>query len=110
MSVSAVISDDERFHLIKVKDSGPGIAPEHLPRIFERFYRVDKARSREVGGTGLGLAIVKHIARAHGGEAFVASEPGRGSEFTVKLPLREAQVAPVEEPRSGATAVAVTSN
>jgi two-component system phosphate regulon sensor histidine kinase PhoR len=87
--VSASTSDDFRFHLINVRDCGPGIAPEHLPRIFERFYRVDKARSREVGGTGLGLAIVKHIARAHGGEAFVASEIGRGSEFTIRLPLRE---------------------
>ena len=87
--VSATISDDDRSHLIKVKDSGPGIASEHLPRIFERFYRVDKARSREAGGTGLGLAIVKHIARAHGGEAFVASEVGQGSEFTIRLPLRE---------------------
>ncbi len=89
VSVSASTSEDARFHLIKVTDGGPGIAPEHLPRIFERFYRVDKARSREAGGTGLGLAIVKHIARAHGGEAFVASEVGHGSEFIIRLPLRE---------------------
>ena len=74
---------------ITVRDTGVGIPPEHLARVFERFYRVDKARSREAGGTGLGLAIVKHLARAHGGEAEVASELGRGSEFTIKLPARE---------------------
>jgi two-component system, OmpR family, phosphate regulon sensor histidine kinase PhoR len=72
--------------VIKVRDTGQGISAEHLPRVFERFYRVDKARSREVGGTGLGLAIVKHLALIHGGEAHVTSEPGVGSEFSVKLP------------------------
>jgi two-component system phosphate regulon sensor histidine kinase PhoR len=71
---------------ITVADEGPGIAAEHLPRLFERFYRVDKARSRQMGGTGLGLAIVKHIAQAHGGRAEVASEVGRGSTFTITLP------------------------
>ena len=71
---------------VRVADTGEGIAPEHLPRIFERFYRVDRARSRELGGTGLGLAIVKHLARAHGGEASVRSTPGHGSTFTVELP------------------------
>jgi two-component system phosphate regulon sensor histidine kinase PhoR len=71
---------------VSVTDAGDGIAPEHLPRIFERFYRVDKARSRELGGTGLGLAIVKHLARAHGGEATVRSAVGQGSTFTVELP------------------------
>jgi two-component system phosphate regulon sensor histidine kinase PhoR len=75
---------------ISVTDSGDGIAPEHLPRIFERFYRVDRARSRELGGTGLGLAIVKHLARAHGGEATVRSAAGQGSVFTVELPGEEA--------------------
>ena len=79
-------SVDAGFQLIKVKDTGPGIPPEHLARVFERFYRVDKARSREAGGTGLGLAIVKHLARAHGGEAYVKSEVGVGSEFMIKLP------------------------
>ncbi|MBM4129536.1 PAS domain-containing protein [bacterium] len=74
---------------IDVVDAGPGIAAEHLPRLFERFYRVDKARSRQLGGTGLGLAIVKHIAQAHGGRAEVASEPGRGSAFTIILPGTE---------------------
>jgi two-component system phosphate regulon sensor histidine kinase PhoR len=72
--------------LISISDTGEGIAPEHLPRIFERFYRVDRARSRAMGGTGLGLAIVKHLARAHGGEARVSSAPGEGSIFTVELP------------------------
>jgi two-component system phosphate regulon sensor histidine kinase PhoR len=71
---------------VSVADTGEGIAPEHLPRIFERFYRVDRARSRALGGTGLGLAIVKHLARAHGGEVGVRSAPGRGATFTVELP------------------------
>src|ERR687889_178101 len=74
---------------VSVTDSGDGIAPEHLPRIFERFYRVDRARSRALGGTGLGLAIVKHLARAHGGEASVRSDPGEGSTFTLELPQEE---------------------
>jgi two-component system phosphate regulon sensor histidine kinase PhoR len=86
--VTATISDDGQYHLIRVRDTGPGIGPEHLVRVFERFYRVDKARSREAGGTGLGLAIVKHLARAHGGEAYVTSEVGAGCEFAIKLPLR----------------------
>jgi two-component system phosphate regulon sensor histidine kinase PhoR len=72
---------------IHVEDTGEGIPAEHLARIFERFYRVDRARSREMGGTGLGLAIVKHLARAHGGQATVQSEAGRGSTFTVELPI-----------------------
>jgi two-component system, OmpR family, phosphate regulon sensor histidine kinase PhoR len=69
-----------------VQDFGPGIASEHLPRIFERFYRVDKARSRETGGTGLGLAIVKHIVLNHGGAVRVESQVGRGSTFFFALP------------------------
>jgi two-component system phosphate regulon sensor histidine kinase PhoR len=69
-----------------VRDHGPGIPSEHLPRLFERFYRVDKARSREAGGTGLGLAIVKHIVLNHGGEAGVTSELGHGSTFWFRLP------------------------
>ena len=70
-----------------VKDFGPGIASEHLDRIFERFYRIDKARSRESGGTGLGLAIVKHIVLTHGGRVWVESELGRGAAFHFTLPL-----------------------
>jgi two-component system phosphate regulon sensor histidine kinase PhoR len=74
-----------------VQDDGPGIPPEALDRVFERFYRVDKARSREQGGTGLGLSIVKHIVQAHGGEVWVKSEPGKGATFFFTLPLTEAQ-------------------
>ena len=87
--VSVSVVAEGRFETIKVRDTGPGIPLEHLPRIFERFYRIDKARSRAAGGTGLGLAIVKHLARAHGGEALVTSELGVGSEFSVRLPLRD---------------------
>lgn len=72
--------------VICVRDEGIGIAREHLPHLFERFYRVDKARSRAVGGTGLGLAIVKHIAEAHHGRVSVESTPGKGSVFCIHLP------------------------
>ena len=71
-----------------VEDTGEGIPAQHLERLFERFYRVDRARSRDLGGIGLGLAIVKHLARAHGGEVTVASELGRGSRFSIELPSR----------------------
>jgi len=71
---------------IRVTDEGPGIEKKHLPRIFERFYRVDQARSRALGGTGLGLAIVKHIVLAHGGQVSVDSTPGQGSTFTIRIP------------------------
>jgi two-component system, OmpR family, phosphate regulon sensor histidine kinase PhoR len=70
-----------------VQDFGPGIASEHVERIFERFYRVDKARSREAGGTGLGLAIVKHIVQAHGGRVRAESELGGGTTFLFTLPI-----------------------
>lgn len=70
-----------------VKDTGPGIAAEHLPRLTERFYRVDRSRSRETGGTGLGLAIVKHVAQRHGGQVEVQSMLGHGSTFVIVLPL-----------------------
>ncbi|REJ91575.1 MAG: HAMP domain-containing protein [Planctomycetota bacterium] len=72
--------------VLEVQDTGIGIAEEHRPRLFERFYRADKARSRELGGTGLGLAIVKHLAHSFHGSVDVASEVGRGSVFTVRLP------------------------
>jgi two-component system phosphate regulon sensor histidine kinase PhoR len=74
-----------------VRDFGPGISSEHLPRLFERFYRVDKARSREAGGTGLGLAIVKHIVLNHGGEIGVTSELGHGCMFWFRLPVHPAR-------------------
>lgn len=70
-----------------VEDNGPGIAPQHLPRLTERFYRVDRSRSRETGGTGLGLAIVKHVVQRHGGQVLISSVPGQGSRFGFMLPL-----------------------
>ena len=74
--------------VISVLDTGEGIPSEHLQRIFERFYRTDRARSREIGGTGLGLAIVKHLARLHGGEVSVTSTVGKGSVFSIELPQK----------------------
>ncbi len=77
-----------------VRDSGPGIAPEHLPRLTERFYRVDRSRSRETGGTGLGLAIVKHIAQRHGVELRIESTLGKGSRFALLFPATRLRQAP----------------
>ena len=84
--VSVSARADEGSVVFEVADDGPGIGAEHLPRLFERFYRVDKARSRELGGTGLGLSIVKHLAESLGGVVSVSSEPGRGSQFSVRFP------------------------
>jgi len=78
--------NDENGCLISVKDQDIGLNKEHLPRIFERFYRVDKARSRNMGGTGLGLAIAKHIAKVHNGKVTVESEIGNGSKFNLHIP------------------------
>lgn len=83
--VSWTLLEDGRGEF-KVKDTGPGIAPEHLPRLTERFYRIDRSRSRETGGTGLGLAIVKHVAQRHGAELNIKSELGRGSCFSLVFP------------------------
>ncbi|MEJ2726944.1 MAG: ATP-binding protein [Deltaproteobacteria bacterium] len=80
--------------IISVEDHGIGIAQKHLPRLFERFYRVDKARSRKMGGTGLGLAIVKHIAQAHGGHVSVESKLGEGSCFSLHLPQHKSEIIP----------------
>ena len=77
---------------ISVTDQGPGIAPDEQDRIFERFYRIDAARSRHTGGTGLGLSIVKHVVVNHGGEITLWSQPGQGSTFTVRLPMLEERV------------------
>ena len=71
---------------ITVRDFGPGIAPDHLPRLTERFYRVDVVESRALGGTGLGLALVKHILNRHRGRLAIDSAPGKGAAFTVRLP------------------------
>jgi two-component system phosphate regulon sensor histidine kinase PhoR len=80
-----------REAMVEVRDYGPGIAPEHLPRLTERFYRVDVSESRAQGGTGLGLALVKHILNRHGGRLTIASVAGKGATFTAHLPLASAQ-------------------
>src|SRR5205823_13572947 len=78
--------------VVRVEDTGPGIPPEHLPFLFERFYRVDQARSRGEGGTGIGLAIARSVVEAHGGRIWAESEVGRGSVFTFELPLATSRV------------------
>ncbi len=85
VSCSWSVLPDQRLQF-SVQDSGPGIAPEHLPRLTERFYRVDRSRSRESGGTGLGLAITKHVMQRHGGELKIESELGKGSKFSLIFP------------------------
>ena len=87
-TVAVSATQAERETVITVTDQGVGISREHLPRLFERFYRVDKARSRDLGGTGLGLSIVKHIAQVHGGSVSVDSVVGRGITFRLHLPRR----------------------
>lgn len=90
--VSVAARRDGGMAVIEVRDTGAGIAAEHHARVFERFYRVDKARSRELGGTGLGLSIVKHLCQAMGGTVAVQSEINRGSTFTVRLPLAPSEL------------------
>ena len=87
---------------VSVTDQGEGLSAEDQERVFERFYRVDSARSRHTGGTGLGLSIVKHVMANHGGEVTLWSQPGQGSTFTVRLPEMEGQDVPAAEPRSPA--------
>ena len=86
-AITVKVAGEGNRVLFSVKDGGDGIAPEHLPRLTERFYRVDSARSRESGGTGLGLAIVKHIVERHRGEMRIDSSPGQGTEVSVSLPV-----------------------
>jgi two-component system phosphate regulon sensor histidine kinase PhoR len=95
VNVRALMLDDGRFEF-SVSDSGPGIAPEHLPRLTERFYRVDHSRSRDTGGTGLGLAIVKHVSQRHGAALKIESTPGKGSVFAITFPANRVR-APVRE-------------
>jgi len=85
VEIGAVALEDGQKVKVWVKDDGPGIPPEAQERVFERFYRVDRARSRETGGTGLGLSIVKHILQAHGGEVWLESQPGQGATFFFTL-------------------------
>lgn len=95
VSVSWTLLKDGRGQFL-VRDTGPGIEPEHVPRLTERFYRIDRSRSRETGGTGLGLAIVKHVAQRHGAELHIESQPGHGSRFSIIFPaarIRRAHVA-----------------
>jgi two-component system phosphate regulon sensor histidine kinase PhoR len=86
-SITVEVNRDAGRALIAVRDRGEGISPEHLPRVTERFYRVDAARSRDGGGTGLGLAIVKHIIERHRGTLDIRSSPGRGTSVEIRLPL-----------------------
>ncbi len=93
-SVTVKCEREDGELILSVRDDGPGIAAEHLGRLFERFYRVDRGRSRELGGTGLGLAIVKHVAQAHGGQVSVKSRVGRGSTFRIHLPREKRDAQP----------------
>ncbi|MDA9265118.1 ATP-binding protein, partial [Planctomycetota bacterium] len=86
-NINTHLSVEDGMATVLVKDDGIGIPEEFLGRIFERFFRVDKARSREIGGTGLGLAIVKHICLKHMGSIEVESQEGKGTTFRVKLPI-----------------------
>jgi signal transduction histidine kinase len=96
-AVEVTLRQDGADAIVSVADSGRGIPPDDLPRIFDRFYRVERSRSREAGGSGLGLAIAKHIVDAHGGRITVMSRPGAGTTFSVALPLaREATSAPAD--------------
>ena len=97
-----VVGDD--ILLIRVTDRGVGIAPEDQKRVFERFFRVDKARSRQTGGTGMGLSIVKHVVANHGGNIKLWSRPGTGSTFTIELPIHQEPQVTAANPATGAVA------
>jgi two-component system, OmpR family, phosphate regulon sensor histidine kinase PhoR len=96
---------DDGGGVFEVADTGPGIAPEHLSRVTERFYRVDSSRSRDTGGTGLGLSIVKHVAQRHGGDIEVQSELGKGSNFRLSLPPSRVRRVPAAVPDSASLAL-----
>jgi two-component system, OmpR family, phosphate regulon sensor histidine kinase PhoR len=104
--VQARALPDGRFEFA-VRDSGPGIAPEHISRLTERFYRVDRSRSRETGGTGLGLAIVKHVVQRHGAELKIESTPGAGSMFAIVFPASRLRPA---GPRAGTSGLPATES
>ncbi len=87
-SVEVTVTDSSDFAVLTVADTGIGIPPEHIDRVFERFYRVDKSHSKAVGGTGLGLAIVKHAAKLHNALVSIESEPDKGTVVTVKFPKK----------------------
>jgi signal transduction histidine kinase len=87
--VDVRVEQSDHTALVTLRDTGIGIGPEHLPRVFDRFYRIDKSRSREQGGTGLGLSIAKTIVSAHGGQIDLASVPGQGTTCTIRLPLEQ---------------------
>jgi signal transduction histidine kinase len=93
-SVCVTLQTQDNSAILKVTDTGVGIAPEHQPLVFERFFRADKARSRESGGSGLGLAICDSIVKAHGGQIRFVSQPGEGTTFVVHLPLKRAEQKP----------------
>jgi two-component system phosphate regulon sensor histidine kinase PhoR len=107
VEVAAAQQPDGRLQFT-VRDTGPGISPEHLPRLTERFYRVDRSRSRETGGTGLGLAIVKHVVQRHGGELAIESTPGAGSSFSILLPA--ARVRPLAPAADGSASRTATES
>jgi signal transduction histidine kinase len=98
--IQVLVREQGSSAILMVKDNGVGIASEHLPHVFERFYRVDRARSRSSGGTGLGLAIARMIAQSHGGNLQVESSPGVGTVFTLTLPVRPPEVRAAEVPES----------
>lgn len=102
-SVGVGVRSRDGLVQVSVTDQGPGIAPEEQERIFERFYRVDAARTRQTGGTGLGLSIVKHVISNHGGEITLWSQPGQGSTFTVRMPRHEQADEPPRAPAAAGT-------